>query len=179
LPVPMRSKLAVMFTDVVGFTSIMEHNEKDAMEILGRIESILRRRLRTNSGSLVKVMGDGTLSIFPSPPQAVACARELQDMLADDDFRLRVGIHWGDVLHDRGDVFGDTVNVASRLEKAAAPGGICISGEMLHNFSGSSMPEVMCLGLHKLKGLGRLIELYTVRTSVPSSQPGSLPAADK
>ena len=159
---PERKKFAVMFTDIVGFSSRMERDETDAMSILLTMKEILSEQLMQYYGSLVKVMGDGTLSVFPRPVSAVRCARAIQDTLRRADFQLRIGIHWGDVLLHGNDIFGDTVNIASRLEEIAAPGGICVSKELLNDYGSGRRPSSKALGLHRLKGLGRLIEIYVI-----------------
>ncbi len=159
---PERKKFAVMFTDIVGFSSRMERDETDAMSILLKTKDILSEQLNKYVGSLVKVMGDGTLSVFSSPVSAVRCARSVQDILRRADFQLRIGIHWGDVLLLGNDIFGDTVNIASRLEEIAAPGGICVSKELLNDYGSGRRPSAEALGLHRLKGLGRLIEIYVI-----------------
>ena len=160
-----RTARAVMFTDVVGFTGIMERSEPAAMEILAGIRSRLLPLLGRHGGELVKEMGDSTLSLFPSPAGAVRCARGLQSGLSERSFRIRVGIHWGEVRLEEEDVFGDTVNIASRLEGISRPGGICVSGEVLRNYGPGRRPEARPLGLRKLKGLGRLVDVFELEGS--------------
>ncbi len=166
-----RKTLAVMFTDIAGFTAYMEKNEARALEMISLIRENLIPLLEANSGTLVKEMGDGTLSVFEGSRAAVRCSRALQERLSGKDFSLRIGIHRGIVHLRPGDVLGDTVNVASRLEKMAPPGGICISGELLNGMSGGRKPAVHPLGLQQLKGLGRLIDLYTLKGSAKNPLP--------
>jgi len=151
-----------MFTDIAGFTARMERDETDALAILVMQREFLKAQLEQYSGSMVKEMGDGTLSIFPASSMAVNCARGFQGDLRSSDFLVRIGIHWGGVLQDENDIFGDTVNVASRLETISAPGGICISRELLNNYGSGRKPFVKALGLRKLKGLGRLVDVFAV-----------------
>ncbi len=164
-----RNRLAVMFTDIAGFTSLMESNETKAMIDLTLCREILDRHLEQYSGSLVKVMGDGSLSTFSDPSGALECAVSFQKSISKSDFRVRVGIHWGDVIQENNDIFGDTVNIASRLEGLSLPGYICISREILSECTAEDLPAVQSLGLHRLKGLGRLIEVYVIKGA------GSLP----
>ena len=93
LTIPERKKFAVMFTDIVGFSSRMELDETNAMSILSRMKEILSERLTQFVGSLVKVMGDGTLSIFPTPVMAVRCARAIQDPLNRESYLNRIINH--------------------------------------------------------------------------------------
>ena len=151
-----------MFTDIAGFTSLMEKSEAEGMEVLAICNEAFMKQLESFKGSLVKVMGDGTLSTFNNPAGAVKCARSFQRSIEDCSFRVRIGIHLGDVIHESNDVFGDTVNVAARLEKLSPPGCICISREILNECNLDSMPDARPLGLHRLRGLGRLIEIYTI-----------------
>ncbi|HOP25591.1 MAG TPA: tetratricopeptide repeat protein [Candidatus Sabulitectum sp.] len=166
-----RKILAVMFTDVAGFTSHMERNETAAMEMISLIREELLRLLSSNDGTLIKEMGDGTLTVFSDPGSALETAMELQNTLRGRGFSIRIGIHMGGVHLRPGDVMGDTVNVASRLEKMAPPGGICISREFLQAVSEPSRPEVHSMGLRKLRGLGRLMEICTVKRSGEHSLP--------
>ena len=157
-----------MFTDVVGFTSIMEQSEREAMRIHSCKMKIVRQLVRASGGSLVKEMGDGTLSVFASSPTAVATALKIQELLIAESFRVRIGIHSGSVLFEGNDVFGDTVNVAARLEQKAPAGGILISREALSLFAEGEKPETVNLGLTRLKGLGRLLQIHCIGPSRPS-----------
>ncbi len=152
-----------MFTDIVGFTSLMEKNEAEGMEVLACCSKAFLKQLKSCSGSLVKVMGDGTLSTFSSPSGAVDCARSFQESIKNYNFRVRIGIHLGDVIYKSNDVFGDTVNVAARLEKLSPPGCICISREILNGCGEEYLPDITPIGLHRLRGLGRLIEVYALK----------------
>jgi tetratricopeptide (TPR) repeat protein len=154
-----------MFTDVVGFTSVMERSEEEAMVILQRKMTVVRNVVSSGGGRLVKEMGDGTLCVFTSSADAVATAVNIQNSLENDSFRIRIGIHCGSVLFEGDDIFGDTVNVASRLEQKAPEGGILLSGEVL-----SCIPErfrhlTVNLGLTRLKGLGRLLQIHFLGSS--------------
>ena len=149
-----------MFTDVVGFTTIMERSEKEAMDILSRKMQVVRSVVASRGGRLVKEMGDGTLSIFSFAADAVSCAQDIQDSLIEENFKIRVGIHYGSVLFEGNDVFGDTVNVASRLEQKAPGGGILLSREVLLQLKEKERPRTVYMGLARLKGLGRLLQIH-------------------
>jgi tetratricopeptide (TPR) repeat protein len=151
-----------MFTDVSGFTALMERSEEKALEALATKRASLRRHTSRLGGTLVKLMGDGALCTFPSVPRAVRCAELLQRDLEPAPFRVRIGIHWGEVLFDGSDVLGDAVNVASRLESIAPPGGILVSGEALGSWRAGRRPSTHHHGLTQLKGLGRLVSVYSI-----------------
>ncbi|MCK5786821.1 MAG: tetratricopeptide repeat protein [Candidatus Sabulitectum sp.] len=157
---PYREQAAVMFTDVVGFTSVMEQSENEAMRILSRKMRVVRKVITGCRGRLVKEMGDGTLSVFPSAPDAVSSAMSIQKDLEDETFKIRIGVHFGSVLFEGDDIFGDTVNVASRLEQKSPGGGILVSREVLSRFKDKKRPESVNLGLTRLKGLGRLLQIH-------------------
>ncbi len=167
-----RRRFAVMFTDIVGFTSMMERSEEEALRALEKQRSVLSSVIAKNSGTLIKEIGDGTLSVFESPSSAVRSARNIQSSLRSATFRVRIGIHWGEVLVADGDILGDTVNVASRLEALSPPGGICVSAELMECYSGRR-PGAESLGIRRLRGLGRLIEIFALR----GDSQGPLPVA--
>lgn len=151
-----------MFTDIVGFTAMMERSEETALHALEKQRGILSSVIARNSGTLIKEIGDGTLSVFESPSSAVRSARNIQSSLRNASFRVRIGIHWGEVLVGDGDILGDTVNVASRLEALSPPGGICVSAELMECYSGRR-PGAESLGIRRLRGLGRLIEIFALK----------------
>ena len=122
-----RKLAAIMFTDIAGYTAQMSKNEDKALEMLRKKRSIIKPLIDNHNGTYVKEIGDGTLSYFESGYNASACAKELQKEIKNDNINVRVGIHIGDIVFDDGDVYGDGVNIASRIESLAPVGGILIS----------------------------------------------------
>src|SRR5580658_4598510 len=135
-PSSSRRLAAIMFTDIVGFSTLTQSNEADALQLLEHHNQFLRPFFARFHGREVKTIGDSFLVEFESALEATTCAVEIQRSLrasrastpARDQFRLRIGIHLGDVVASEGDVFGDAVNNASRIEPLAEPDGVCISG---------------------------------------------------
>ncbi len=124
---------AIMFTDIVGYTALMGEDEQKAIRLLDKNLSIQKPLIEQHQGKLLKEIGDGLLSSFNSAIEAVKCAIEIQDKLKDDpELNIRVGIHTGDVLFRDGDVLGDGVNIASRIESLASSGDILVS-ESVYN----------------------------------------------
>ena len=122
-----RKLAAIMFTDIAGYTAQMSADESKAMELLNKKESILKTLLENHKGTFVKAIGDGTLTYFESAVNAATCAVKLQELTYDNpDLNIRAGIHIGDIVFKDDDVFGDGVNISSRLESMAPVGGVCV-----------------------------------------------------
>ena len=159
-----RRLAAIMFTDIVGYSAIMSADEAKAVAILKEKNSILKQLISNHKGNLVKNMGDGSLSYFNSAVDAVRCAKDLQESLQKENkIKIRVGIHLGDIFLENNDIFGDGVNIASRLESMAIEGSILISKEVRDQLLNHAEFEAVSLGLQSLKGVGRLIEVYGIK----------------
>jgi class 3 adenylate cyclase/tetratricopeptide (TPR) repeat protein len=124
-----------MFTDMVGFSAVTQHDEPLALKLVDEQRSLVRPVFGQFGGREVKTMGDGSLVVFDSALDATECAVEIQRQLfernrdmAGERIELRVGIHVGDVVHSENDVYGDAVNIASRVEPLAEAGGVCVTG---------------------------------------------------
>ena len=151
-----------MFTDIVGYTQQMSEDEDKAYALIKKKRGLLLPLIEKHEGKLIKEIGDGTLTRYFKANDAINCASKFQSE-TDDDLNVRVGIHTGEVIIDNEDVFGDVVNVASRLESIAIPGSILISKETVDKLEMSKDFELVSLGMQSLKGVGRLIEVYAIK----------------
>ena len=159
-----RQSAAVMFTDIAGYTSIMASDEEKALSLLQDKRKIHKPLIKQHDGVYVKGTGDGTLSYFDSAYNASKCAKLFQESIYDNkNMNVRVGIHVGDIVLDDGDVYGDGVNVASRLESMSPVGGICVSNTVYDELRNKKDFDGVELGLQSLKGVGRLIEIYGLK----------------
>jgi len=130
-----RRLAAILAADVAGFSTLMERDEEGTFARIGSLRrDVIEPRLSEYQGRLIKTTGDGFLAEFASPISALRCAITIQDYLsiAPDALRLRIGINLGDVIVEQGgDVYGEGVNIAARLEGIADPGGILVKSRPL------------------------------------------------
>ncbi|GIT40430.1 MAG: hypothetical protein Ct9H300mP9_2800 [Candidatus Neomarinimicrobiota bacterium] len=166
-----RKLAAIVFTDICGFTELMGRDETKAMALLEQQRALLKPIINNFNGEWLKEIGDGVLISFPSAVKAVTCSLEIQRILAhNSDLTLRIGIHIGDVIKKDGDVFGDGVNIASRLEPLAEPGGICVSERVHEDIK--NKPEISTAFQEEqlLKGIDKPIKVYSIFTQMDSPQ---------
>ena len=161
---------AIVFTDIVNFTQLSAKDEQHALELIDKQREIVKPIVEKHSGEWLKEIGDGLLFSFDSSLDAVNCSVEIQQSLKDvDDFKIRIGIHQGDVFIKDGDVFGDDVNIASRVENFAPEGGIAISDKISKDISGVKNIETSFIGHKKLKGVEQETQIRCiVSDSLPS-----------
>jgi len=153
-----------MFTDIVGYTSLTSKDDLAALHLVNKKNSVLKPLIKKHNGTPIKDMGDGTLSSFQSASDASLCAVEFQESVYEDDqMNVRVGIHYGDTIFKDNDVFGDVVNIASRIETMAVSGGVFISKDVFDQLSGEEKFDTVSLGLQTMKGVGRLVEILALK----------------
>ena len=165
-----RRLAAIMFTDMVGFTALTQRNEILAMGILEEQRQLVRPFLAKYNGREVQVVGDAFLIEFASSLEAVRCAVEIQSALQElnanrpeeNRILVRIGIHLGDVIHSGMDMVGDAVNVASRIEPLAPPGGICVSAQIHASVINKVEYGFESLGTPELKNVATPIEVFRI-----------------
>jgi adenylate cyclase len=136
-----RKLACIVFTDIVGYTSLMGSNEKFAFGILQKNRTIQKPIIEELNGRILKEMGDGIMAVFETASEAVTAALQIQEKVQDlNEYKLRIGIHLGEVIVDQEDIFGDGVNIASRIQTIAEPGCIYISESVNGNIS--NKPEL-------------------------------------
>ena len=144
---PTRQLAAIMFTDIVGYTALMGKDSVKALELVRKSKEIQKPLVAKFDGKWLKEMGDGAMASFNTALDAVNCAIEIQrESRADFDADLRIGIHLGDITVENNDIYGDGVNVASRLESIADPGGIYISDAIEKAIRGQLNVQAKYLG---------------------------------
>lgn len=159
-----------MFTDIVGYTALTQKNEHLAMELLAEHNAVLRPIFPKFGGREVKTIGDSFLVEFSSALQAVRCAVAIQEylhnrnlgLLTERSVHLRVGVHIGDVITSGGDIFGDAVNISSRIEPLAEPGGVCISEQVYDQVRNKVPYSMEKLPTQNLKNLEFPIDVYRI-----------------
>ncbi len=155
-------------------------DEAKAVRLLEEHGKVLRREFGKFNGRVVKTMGDGFLIEFPSAVDAVNCAVEAQQAMGklnvgrtrDEKVVIRIGIHVGDVIHSDGDLMGDAVNVAARLEPMADPGGVCVSRQVVDQVERKVSWKMVKLGTRELKNIRYPVELYKVETDAKANEQG-------
>jgi len=169
-----RRLAAILAADVAGYSRLIEANEE---ETLGRLRAlrtdVIDRKIAGHRGRIVKTTGDGLLVEFASVVDAVRCAAEMQATLAEGNAPLpldrriefRIGVHQGDIVVEDGDIFGDGVNVAARLEGLAQPGGVCVSARVQEDAAGRLDLAFEDIGEQALKNIARPVRAFRVITS--------------
>jgi len=146
---------------MVGYTALMQKAELKARELVQNHREIIKPLIEKHAGEVIQYVGDGTFSTFASAIEAVNCAIEIQRSLKDnEELSLRIGIHVGDVVVEGDEVYGDGVNVTSRLEPLAEPGGVCISERVYDDIKNQLDMETAFLGEKSLKNVDRPIKIY-------------------
>jgi len=178
-----RRLAAIMFTDLQGYTALTQESEAAAIKILEAYRNLTRPIVSSFGGREVKTMGDGSLIEFASALDAVECAVEVQKVVrkhnggADAKITVRLGIHVGDVIHREGDVLGDAVNIASRIEPLARGGGICITEQVYYQVRNKLEYKMERLEIQELKNVSIPTEVYRIEMPWEAETPkaGNMP----
>ena len=159
----LRLLAAIMFTDIVGYTSLMQSDEKNAISIREKHRRVLEQKIQRFNGRILQYYGDGTLSMFGSAVEAVRCAIEIQiEFNRIPKIPVRIGLHLGDVVYQDDGVYGDGVNVAARIEALSLPGAILISEKIADELTNHPDIKVKSLGYSKLKNVKKAHQLFTI-----------------
>ena len=161
-----RQLAAIMFTDIVGYTALMGNNEQRAFELLRKNREIQKPIIEEFGGQWIKELGDGVMASFPTVSDAVYAAIKIQQAcLLSNEFSLRIGIHQGEVVFENGDVFGDAVNIASRLQALAPPSGIFVSESVHRNVSNKNDIRSEFIRIENLRNVKDPVPVYKVNST--------------
>ena len=170
MPSPQISKKklkAIVFTDMADFTTISAQDGQTALDLIQKQNEIIKPIVEKHNGEWLKELGDGLLFSFDSSLEAVRCSIEIQETLKEiDDLNIRIGIHQGDIFIKDGDVFGDDVNITSRVESFSPTGGISISDKVNKDIAGVPDLKTGFIGHRKLKGVIQETKIYCIKSKV-------------
>ena len=159
-----RQLAAIMFTDIVGYTALMGKDEQEAFALLNKNREIQKPIIEHYNGVLIKEIGDGILASFHSVSDAALCAKDIQNAcLNTPGLQLRIGIHLGEVVFEDNDVFGDGVNIASRLQSLAPAGGIWVSESVHNNVVNKKGIETRFVRKEILKNVKEPVRIYEIK----------------
>ncbi len=170
MPTEERKLAAIMFTDMVGYSALAQRDDKVALELLEEHRRLLREIFPQFHGTEIKTIGDAFLVEFGSALEAAQCAIEIQrtlakrnhDVTSNRRIELKIGIHIGDVVHRDGDVYGDGVNIASRIEQLAGAGGICVSMDVERQIRNALEARFEKFGSADLKNIKLRMDLFRI-----------------
>jgi adenylate cyclase len=186
-----RRLAAILAADVAGYSRLIGANEEGTLARLKAHRSeLIDPKIAEHRGRIVKTTGDGLLVEFASVVDALRCATEVQTAMiernvavpVDGLIEFRIGIHQGDIVVEDGDIFGDGVNIAARLEGLAEPGGICVSARVQEDVAGRLDLDFEDLGEQQLKNISRPVRVFRVAAKLavqPNEPPAALPLPDK
>jgi adenylate cyclase len=178
-----RQLKSIVFADVAGYTRLMQENEVTTQRGVSELTALFDEACREFGGEMLEIRGDGIFALFKSAVNSVLFANTIQERIAaynekyEDDRKIhfRIGIHLGDVLQDEKFHFGDSVNIASRIEGIADPGGICISSAVYQQVKNAGELGYENLGLHQLKNIREAIEIFRVTSDTNTAMRVSSP----
>lgn len=181
-----RRLTTVLCADVHGYSRLMEADETGTLETLRRSRAAIARLVERHDGRIVNTWGDAVIAEFASVVEAVQCAVEIQQEISDQDsdtpqtnpMRFRIGINLGDVMVDGTNIYGDGVNIASRLQELAEPGGVVISSSVYDQVHNKLSVGFDCLGQRALKNIAPLTS-YRVTLGGRAGGQGSVPIAER
>ena len=168
---------AIVFTDIVDFTKMSAEDEQQALDIIDKQREILKPIVIEHKGEWLKEIGDGLLFSFDSSLDAVQCSIHIQEALKDvEDFKIRIGIHQGDIFIKDGDVYGDDVNIASRVEGFSPEGGISISDKVYKDIQSVKDIKTSFIGHKPLKGVSQETKVRCITSnSLPVNKGNIMP----
>ena len=168
-----RQLAAIMFTDIEGYTSLMQQDEGIAISLRDKHRNIFDHTTAAFHGEIMQYFGDGTLSVFKSSVEAVECAIEMQLAFISEGLPVRIGIHVGDIIYSEEDIVGDAVNVASRIESCAVAGSILISDKVHDQIRSHRHIESKFLDAYEFKNVGTALPLFAIANeglTIPDSK---------
>lgn len=158
-----RRLAAILFTDIVGYTQMMQHNEIKAIETIKRHVSVLKQTVAVHAGEILNDYGDSSLCIFSSATEAVQCALEIQNQLQENlKVPLRIGLHIGEIFFEDGKLLGDGVNVASRIQSLGQANTILFSEEIKDKIKNSPIFRTVSLGFFEFQNVEKPIEVFAL-----------------
>lgn len=167
-----KKQSVVFFSDIVGYTRLMGKDEDRAFALMKKNSEVHTQILSKFRGQIIKELGDGILATFETVPEAIQASIEIQKQVQkmDDDVRIRIGLHCGEIIFDHGDVFGDAVNLTSRIQGIGIPSCLLISEKVQDLIPADSEFNTLKLGPFHLKNVEQAVQLYAV-TNKPCSIP--------
>src|SRR5436190_2514136 len=179
-PQPIERRLAtILMADVAGYSRLMGENEERTVQVMRGHRQIFDELLRLHRGRIFNTAGDAVLAEFPSAVEAVRCATEIQAALhtrnehlpPDQRMSFRIGINLGDVIVQGGDLLGDGVNVAARIQSIAEPGGVCISGSVYDQIQNKLTLQFKQLGEQSFKNIAQPVRTFSISDDGAMAKP--------
>ncbi|MDW3651174.1 MAG: adenylate/guanylate cyclase domain-containing protein [Bacteroidia bacterium] len=158
-----RRLAAIMFTDIAGYTAMMQRNEKEGLKKVHRFSEVMEANASANNGEILEFRGDGCLAVFNSAVEAMHAAKSIQESLKEEpNVPLRIGIHIGDIVFTDGNIYGDGVNLASRVESMGVPGSILVTERVIHDVKSHPEFEMASLGKFQFKNVEKPMEVFAL-----------------
>ncbi len=155
---------AILISDIVGYTKLMETDTQGTVtRWTDARDTVVEPEVEAKGGRLVKFLGDGFLAEFSTVQKALECAIAIQNGVRENSLKFRMAVHLGDIIDDGKDIYGEGINIASRLEGIAEPGGICISGDVYNQVQNRIPAIYEDLGPQEVKNVAKPIQAYAVR----------------
>ena len=158
-----RQLAAILFADIAGYTALMQKDETTASALLRRFQKELEKKVPEKNGRIVNFYGDGALCIFDTPLEAVQCAMDLQNNFKNEPLvPVRIGVHSGTIVFDNGKVYGDSINLASRIESMGIPGAVLISKKVRNEIKNRPNLNTTSLGSFAFKNVDEPMEVFAL-----------------